>query len=57
MVNTPMERPPYPRSQYSLTRPPHVSMDQTMMQQSQTGSLAQTPENHYNYDTMPPSYK
>uniref|UniRef100_A0A336LNC3 CSON008464 protein n=1 Tax=Culicoides sonorensis TaxID=179676 RepID=A0A336LNC3_CULSO len=57
LVNTPMERPTYPRSQYSLQRPPHVSMDQNMMQQSQMGTISQqSNDNHYNYDTLPPNY-
>lgn len=53
-----MAPPMYPRSQYSLQRPPHVSMDQTMMQQqTPIGTLSQpSNDNHYNYDTLPPNY-
>lgn len=49
------------RSQYTLSRPPQISLDNalsqsSLMQQSQAGSLAQTPEHPYNYDTLPSNY-
>lgn len=50
----------YPRNQYSLNRA-HVSLEPTLSQQnlnqSQTPSLAQTPENPYGYDSMPSNYR
>lgn len=62
LVNSPIDRSQYPpRTQYTLSRPPQISLDSTLsqsslMQQSQAGSLAQTPENPYNYDTLPSNY-
>lgn len=54
-VNSTMERPQYPRTQYNMSSRSHI--DSAISQQSLTHSQAQTPENQYNYDSMPSNYR
>ncbi|XP_055381759.1 neogenin [Condylostylus longicornis] len=57
-MNSTMERPQYPRTQYNVSTRSHMNVDTTLSQQSlsapQNNSLAQTPEHPYNaYEQMP----
>ncbi|XP_055921394.1 neogenin isoform X4 [Eupeodes corollae] len=53
-LNSTMERPQYPRTQYNIPNRQHMGVDTTLSQQSlsqpQNNSLAQTPEHPYMYD-------
>ncbi|XP_037927061.1 neogenin isoform X2 [Hermetia illucens] len=59
-MNSTMERPQYPRTQYNMSSRSHINVDAALSQQSlnqpQNNSLAQTPENPYAYDSMPSNY-
>ncbi|KAJ6643801.1 Neogenin [Pseudolycoriella hygida] len=58
-MNSTMERPQYPRTQYNMNSRAHVSMDPNLSQQNllqSGGSLSQTPDLPYNYDSMPSNY-
>uniref|UniRef100_A0A182U6R0 Neogenin C-terminal domain-containing protein n=2 Tax=gambiae species complex TaxID=44542 RepID=A0A182U6R0_9DIPT len=56
-----MERPQYPRTQYSMAARPHIAMEQQTLSQQNllqqppqlppANPLAQTPENPYTYDS------
>ncbi|XP_035794754.1 neogenin-like isoform X2 [Anopheles albimanus] len=60
-LSSTMERPQYPRTQYSMAARPHITMDQTTLSQQNllqqppqlppANPLAQTPENPYTYDS------
>ena len=62
-MNSTMERPQYPRTQYNMTNRSHVSADptlssqQNLIQQGGGSSLAQTPDLPYGYDSMPSNYR
>lgn len=62
-MNSSMERPQYPRTQYNMNNRAHVTVDPTLSQQNliqsqgNTSSLAQTPETPYGYDSMPSNYR
>ncbi|XP_059613953.1 neogenin [Phlebotomus argentipes] len=47
-MSSSMERPQFPRTQYSMSSQGHMSVGQT--------PVAQTPENPYAYETMPSNY-
>lgn len=54
-MNSTMERPQYPRTQYHISaNRSHMTMDTGLSQQSlsqpQNNSLAQTPEHPYGYE-------
>lgn len=59
MSSSASDRPPYPRTQYNIQRPPHIStMDPSSSQQNiQNGSLIHSPENPYGYDVVPTNYR
>ncbi|XP_050076111.1 neogenin [Anopheles maculipalpis] len=60
-LSSTMERPQYPRTQYSTAARPHIAMDQQTLSQQNllqqppqlppANPLAQTPENPYTYDS------
>ncbi|XP_058066091.1 neogenin [Anopheles bellator] len=62
-LSSTMERPQYPRTQYSMAARPHITMDQTTLSQqnllqqppqlppANPLGVAQTPENPYTYDS------
>uniref|UniRef100_A0A182J115 Neogenin n=1 Tax=Anopheles atroparvus TaxID=41427 RepID=A0A182J115_ANOAO len=60
-LSSTMERPQYPRTQYSMAARPHIAMDQQTLSQQNllqqapqlppANPLAQTPENPYTYDS------
>lgn len=59
-MNSTMERPQYPRTQYNMNSRAHVSMDPNLSQQNliqSGGSLSQTPDIPYSYDSMPSNYR
>ncbi|KAL7046588.1 hypothetical protein ACKWTF_002648 [Chironomus riparius] len=58
MSSSASDRPQYPRTQYNIQRPPHIStMDPSLSQQNiQGGSIIHSPENPYAYDIVPPNY-
>lgn len=65
-MNSSMERPQYPRTQYNTSNRSHMAIDPTQSQQSllqthcATGggvSFAQTPEVSYGYDSMQSNYR
>lgn len=59
MNSSASERPHYPRTQYNIQRPPHISqMDPSLSQQNlQGGSIIHSPENPYAYDVVPANYR
>nr|XP_040221413.2 neogenin isoform X2 [Anopheles coluzzii] len=60
-LSSTMERPQYPRTQYSMAARPHIAMEQQTLSQQNllqqppqlppANPLAQTPENPYTYDS------
>lgn len=59
MSSSASDRPQYPRTQYNIQRPPHIStMDPSSSQQNiQNGSIIHSPENPYAYDVVPSNYR
>ena len=58
MSSSASDRPQYPRTQYNIQRPPHIStMDPSLSQQNIQGSIIHSPENPYAYDVVPANYR